>query len=204
MITKPDPLEKTTRIPFRFVNGKFVHYGDNTEITELTEGCIGDIVIENFRIKEANRIAEYNTEKVVDFLPKDTKLLARVNSAHVPNDLRNGLAKEGGLIGSSRVELILKDDLRLQLRGTKSGKLLDCRCEVPALSGMIDGTKQPFSVNQAYTRISEHFEPHRVGNGGNVFNLVYYDDEQLGWQPLSTLRDRRQVEYERQKLNTTR
>jgi len=68
MNLKPDPLKKTTRIPFRFVNGRFVHFDDDTEITELLDGCIGDIVIENFKINDANRIKEYNDERPHDAL----------------------------------------------------------------------------------------------------------------------------------------
>jgi hypothetical protein len=204
MNPQPDPLRKTTRIPFKFIGGRFVHFDDGTEINELVEGCIGDIVIENFKIKDAARIADYNAGVEVDFLPEGTKLLARVNPTHVPDDLQKHLVGEGGLIGSGRVEIILENDLRLQLRGTKTAKLLDCKCAVPALAEMKGTIKPPLSVNQALTRISEKFEPHRVGFGGNVFNLVYYEDPKLGWQPLSTLRDRRQIEHERQRSAPTR
>lgn len=198
MNTKPDPLKKTTRIPFRFINGRFVHFDDDTEITELLDGCIGDIVIENFKINDAARTEAYNAEVEVAFLPAGTKLLARVNPRHVPDDFQSYMVEDGGLIGGGRVEIILEGDLRLQLRGTKPARLLDCKCDVPALAGMKDKIKPPLSLNQAYTRISEQFEPHRVANGGNVFNLVYHDDEKLGWQPLDTLRLRKQVEFERQ------
>jgi hypothetical protein len=196
MNLNPDPLKKTTRIPFRFVKGRFLHFDDGTEITELLEGCIGEIIVENFKIKDAARIADYNLEVDIDFLPKDTKLLARVNPEHVPDNLRQCLSKDGNLVGGGRVEIIVGQALRLQLRGTKPAKLLDCECEIPALAELKDKIKPPLSVNQAYTRISEHFEPHRVGNGGNVFNLVYYEDSKLGWQPLSTLREARQIEFE--------
>lgn len=198
MNTKPDPLRKTTRIPFRFVRGRFVHFDDGTEITELVEGCIGDIVIENLKINDATRIKEYNAEAEVDFLPSGTRILARVNSTNVPAELRERLSEQGAMIGDVRVEIILENDLRLQLRGTKPAKLIDCKCSIPALEGLLDKDKQPFSVNQAYTRISEHFEPHRLSHAGNVFNLVYFYDTKLGWQPLSIQRDRCQAKHERQ------
>jgi hypothetical protein len=190
MNSKPDPLKKTTRIPFRFVKGKFVHLGDGTEINELTEDCIGDILVETWKVTNADRVQEYDTEVEVDFLPKGTKLLARVNSTHVPDRLRERLSEEKAMIGDVTVEIMLEEDLRLVLRGTKPAKLVDCKCFIPALQGLIDKNKQPFSVNQAYARISEVFEPHRRSNTGNVFNVVHYYDAQLGWQPLRTLRDR--------------
>jgi hypothetical protein len=203
MTSNPDPLKKTTRIPFRFKNGRFVHFDDDTEITELAEGCIGDIVIENFKITDEARLNEYNAEVEVPFLAKGTKLLARVNENHIPDALQSGLSDVKALIGGARVEIILVDDLSLRLRGTKLAKLGDCRCSVPALDGLLPKGKEPRSVSQAFTRISEFFEPHRVSTGGNVFNLVHYYDEKLGWQPLSTLRDRQQIEFERQKPDRT-
>jgi len=35
---KLDPLAKTTRIPFRAVDGRLVHFFDGKPITELSEG----------------------------------------------------------------------------------------------------------------------------------------------------------------------
>lgn len=187
-----DSYDKRTRIPFRFVKGKFLHFDDETEITELRENCVGEIVVENFQIKDATRIALYNTEREVDFLPKGTQLLARVSERNIPAELQSQTNDEGRLIGGARVAIILEEDLRLQLRGTKRARLVDCKCRIPALPD-IEETKR-FSVNQAFTRISERFEPHRVSSGGNVFNDIYYKDAKLGWQPLRTLRDRRTVE----------
>ena len=189
---KYDSYDKTTRIPFRFVKGKFVHYDDGTEISELIEDCIGDIVVENFQIKDRDRIVRYNTEVEVDFLPQGTRLLARVSERNIPEALQSKLTDDGRLIGGARVEIILVDDLRLQLRGTKHARLVDCRCKIPALPDV--EPSKCFSVNQAFTRITEHFEPHRVASGGNVFNLVYYEDSKLGWQPLRALRDQRMIE----------
>src|SRR5437773_702971 len=108
---RPDPLKKTTRIPFRFVKGNFVHFDDGTEITELLDGCIGDIVIENFKINDKALVNEYNIETDVDFLPSGTTLLARVNARNVPEKLRKKLTPEGDLIGDVRVAIILKEDL---------------------------------------------------------------------------------------------
>ena len=195
---KHDPLAKTTRIPFKVVYGKLVHFYDGKPITELREGCSGDIVIEDFKIEEQTRVLQYNAGAEVDFLPTGTRILARVNSSNVPAERREGLSEQGAMIGDVRVEIILEDDLQLQLRGTKPAKLMDCKCSIPALEGLLDKEKQPFSVNQAYTRISEHFEPHRLSHAGNVFNLVYFYDTKLGWQPLSIQRDRCQARHERQ------
>src|SRR5205814_6692067 len=80
--------------------------------------------------------------------------LARVNSTNVPERLREQLSEEGAMIGDRRVAITLEDDLRLLFRGTKPAKLLDCKCSVSALEGLLDEDKEPFSVNQAY-RIRE-------------------------------------------------
>jgi hypothetical protein len=82
------------------------------------------------------------------------------------------------------VELVLDEPLNLRKRGSKSPRLEDVRCHVPALR---DATYQ--SLNEAYRRISEVFEPTRRSAGGNVFlNVYYFDEDRSSWRPLGELR----------------
>jgi hypothetical protein len=192
---KHDPLAKTTRIPFKVLNGKLVHFYDGKPITELRDGCTGDIVIEDFKIKDPARVLQYNAGADVDFLPEGTRLLARINPRSVPEHLRKFVI-HNKQIGSA-VEICLTGKLVLFLRGTKEGTLLPCGCAVPALEKQLE-EKPPISINQAYSAIATYFEPDRRSNTGNVFNCVYYLQEPLGvWQPLRDLRDRKQADHER-------
>ena len=95
---KHDSLAKTTRIPFKVVSGKLVHFYDGKPITELREGCSGDIVIEDFKIEGRTRVLQYNAGAEVDFLPSGTRILARVNSTNVPAELRERLSEEGSAL----------------------------------------------------------------------------------------------------------
>jgi hypothetical protein len=191
-----DSLEKRTRIRFKVADGKLVHFYDGTPISELREGTIGEIIVNDFEIKDEARVRQYNLEADVDFLPEGTRLLARISTQSVPEHLRKRLHPEGNYTGDSAVEIILQTDLRLHLRGTKEAQLLPCVCEVPALAEIVKD-ELPASLNQAYTLISTHFEPHRRSHTGNVFNCVFYCPEPLYlWQPLKTLRDQYQAEHE--------
>ena len=59
----------------------------------------------------------------------------------------------------------------LGLRGTKPALLRQVECHIPHLDLAVN------SLNQAYTRISEVFEPHRRSHTGNVFERCAYFDK---------------------------
>lgn len=56
------------------------------------------------------------------------------------------------------------------LRGTKTANLKKCKCDIPSLDLEVN------SINQAYTKISEKYEPSRASHAGNVFRKVFYRD----------------------------
>ena len=53
--------------------------------------------------------------------------------------------------------------------------------------------REAFSLNQAYTLISQKYEKHRGSHTGNVFNKVFYQEGD-DYYPLETLRN--QIVYE--------
>ena len=60
---------------------------------------------------------------------------------------------------------------------------MNCPIDIPFLN------KKAVSVNQAYTIISTEFEKYRRSHTGNVFNKVYYKDENTNtWSKLDNLR----------------
>ena len=194
---KHDPLEKRTRIPFKIAGGALVHFYDGAPINELREGTIGDLVVNDFAVGDEARIKQYNAEREVVFLQKGTHLLARISTQSVPPTLKKWLINNKKFIGASAIAIILQEDLRLLLRGTKEAQLLPCPCNVPALAEITEIEELPASVNQAYTLISRHFEPHRRSNSGNVFNCVFYRPEPLDiLYPLRHLRDQLQADHE--------
>lgn len=194
---KHDPLEKRTRIPFKVAGSKLVHFYDGAPINELREGTIGDIIVNDFAVGDQSRVKQYNAEREVVFLLKDTQILARISPQSIPPKLREWLIEGKKFIGASAIEIILREDLRLRLRGTKEAQLLPCPCVVPALAEIAETEELPASVNQAYTLISRYFEPHRRSHTGNIFDCVFYRPEQIDiWQPLRHLRDQLQADHE--------
>lgn len=192
-----DSFEKRTRIPFKVAGGKLVHFYDGKPIIELREGTIGDLVVNDYSVGDKARIEQYNAEREALFLPEGTRLLARISNHSVPKSLREWLVVGEKFIGASAVEIYLTKDLKLRLRGTKEAQLLPCPCDVPALAPITEQEGLPASVNQAYTLITKHFEPHRSSTGGSVFNCVFYCQEPLKiWQPLKHLRDQFQADHE--------
>lgn len=82
------------------------------------------------------------------------------------------------------MEIVLDDRLLLITRGTKRAVLADASCVIPALGGL-----KASSLNEAYRRISERFEPERRSVGGNVFRSVYYfEPSTASWRPIGELR----------------
>ena len=130
---KRSPFDATTRIPFKVVEGKLVHIYGGGEITELRNGAIGDIVVKTADLTDEGRLKQYNSEKIVDFLPKGAKLRARVKTKSIPEALKKGFLPVSTEPDTAYVEIILQQDLQLQLRGTKDARLMPCSCLVPFL-----------------------------------------------------------------------
>lgn len=52
-------------------------------------------------------------------------------------------------------------------------------------------TDQPMaSLNHAYTKLSEVFEPWRISHTGNIYSRVLYQERNKQWYPLDVLRNR--------------
>ena len=116
-----------------------------------------------------------------------TPLLCRVSGRQVPKELLSTCRVEAvpdSPIPGAFVEVLLEEPLYLWSHGTKRATLKPARCTVPALKDL-----RAESLNEAYRRISERFEPHRRSVGGNVFRCVYYFEPALDqWRPIGELR----------------
>jgi hypothetical protein len=164
-------------IPVVIKNGKveFLH----GELPRLREKTIGNLFIPDYGFQ--------NPKDVERFLLIETiVILAAGTTLHAP-------MKDMG-----DKEIILEEPLRLTFRGTKKPALKDCRCTLPSLRSTAR------SVNEAYTRLSEKYEPRRRGHGGNVFRKVLYlpKGEHL-WQPLDELRLEKQIEFQKKLFSLT-
>jgi hypothetical protein len=59
------------------------------------------------------------------------------------------------------------------------------------------------SLNHAFTRLSERYETHRIAHTGNVYEKVFYQEENERWYPLDDLRQGVLHEVERKLLVAT-
>ena len=165
-------------IPVEIKNGKVEFlYGT---LPPLKEKTIGSLLIPDYGFQNPKDIEQFLLTETVEFLPAKTNLRA-------PMKLRLGSA----LDDVRDEEIILEEPLELTFRGTKKPVLKDCRCTLPSLK------VKARSLNEAYTKLSEKYEPHRRGHGGNVFQKVFYlPPGQHNWQPLEELRLAKQIAFQ--------
>jgi hypothetical protein len=166
-------------IPVVVKNGKVEFlYG---VLPKLREETVGRLFIPDHGFQNPKDVEQFLLTGEVELLPAKTTLRA-------PMKLRLGSA----LNDVRDEEIILEEPLELTFRGTKKPVLKDCRCTLPSLK-----TKAR-SLNEAYTKLSEKYEPHRRGHGGNVFQKVFYLPKgQHQWQPLDELRLAKQIEFQK-------
>lgn len=188
-----EPEKRTVVIPVRVKkDGRLTLLYDDGELPPLREGAVGELRLPAHALPEewAQLLSAHN---VVQLLPAEAALWVEVASEK-PLDAKFGEHRRQGNIrelkwrGNWLVKVILKAPLCLLWRGTKKPTLLPCRCYIPALDKWAD------SLNEAYSHISEAFEPHRRSHTGNVFKLCYCDEK--GLCPLDALREEKQAECE--------
>lgn len=91
------------------------------------------------------------------------------------------------------VPVSLREDLRVRLSVGKPVELEPCPCHIPALGRDAD------SLNEAYTLISEQYEPYRRSHTGNVYLKAYLFSVEGGLLRavrLDELRNNMQAELE--------
>lgn len=157
-------------IPVVVKNGKVEFlYGT---LPPLKEKTIGSLFIPAHGFQNPDDVERLSRTETVEFLSTGTTLHAPMKD--IPYQ-----------------DIILEKPLRLTFRGTKKPVLEDCPCKLPSLKITVR------SLNEAYTKLSEKFEPHRRGHGGNVFQKVFYlPPGQHNWQPLDELRLAKQIAFQ--------
>ena len=181
----PDWAARSVSIPVKVVEGQILAL-DGGCLPELTE-CIGDLVVPAFAVKNPQDLETLTKAEVRQLFDSETRLLCRVSGRHIPDALIERCRVEpvpDSAAPGAFVEIVLEEPLLLTTYGSKRATLNPVRCSIPALNGM---TAE--SLNEAYRRVSERFEPKRRAVGGNVFRSVYYFDSYRDqWRPIGELR----------------
>jgi hypothetical protein len=159
---------------------------DPSGLPQLSDGT-GMLMVPASSFKKAEQLESFRREVITNLLAEGTILLCRVGWKRVPAALRPR-CKRARLEHSARygafVEVVLAGALKLRMMGAKKGSFEDVRCIVPALQ------LEAASLNEAYRKISEKFEPDRRSFGGSVFQSMYaFEPHNRRWVPLEDLRD---------------
>lgn len=191
----PDSSEKRVHLPVRIVNGqvRFL-YGKGRKMPTLRDGATGHIVLAADDLLDEEWKLELTLERRVDILPEGSRVLLGMRRERIPKEHRVAFYAPEGPMPEEVANLVfvsvkLEKPLVLHLRGTKTAVLEGGDCLIPALE------LKAFSLNHAYTLLSQILEPARLSHTGNVFKKGLYRDDK-GWHLLDDLRARHQWEME--------
>lgn len=190
-----DPFAKTINLPARVVDGelRFFHGG---ALPVLKDGAICDLIVSTHDLLQPETAGWLQEEYPVEIVPAGQVVLLGVSSEGIPPELRDTTVEVNDKVWvkdySRFVEVRLEEPLRLLLRGDKNAVLCPCHCRLVSMP-----TFEAHSLNHAYTRVSEVFEPGRRSRGGNVFRVAYVRAANETWHRLDDIRDRYQCQVER-------
>lgn len=171
------------RLAVRIRDGQVV-LADGTPIPALHKDALAELIVDAFSLANDEDRRRLTREAAHEILPRGTLLWARVKLDEIPSALRVFRESKKALNHSAHdfVQFVAEEPIRLIASEGNLPVLAECKCRIPALPHV--GCS---SVNEAYTRISEQFEPSRRSHTGNVFACVFVEDAGL-LRPLSKLR----------------
>ena len=146
---------------------------------------MGELVLDVDQLKDPSLAESLQQEKIVEILREETTVLLGLSTTSIPLD------RSGELIAPEQLhilapyafaEVIVKEALRLKVRGWKHAQLLACLCYIPLLQ------REAISLNHALTLLSEEYETERAAHTGNVFKQGFVELEDV-WRPLQSIRD---------------
>ncbi|MGI8402222.1 MAG: hypothetical protein ACR2NS_11570 [Gemmatimonadaceae bacterium] len=200
MLIPDDEHGRTVKVPVRIVGGAFKpFYGGPWP--PLKEGTIGDVIMPTSAFIQPHDAAILNAPLTSRILRKWVRLLVGVNQPVLPTLPCKSIELEFVGVYRGFVELHLRDNLYLKLRGTKRACLLPCDCYVPSLR------LKAASLNEAYMKISESYEPWRRSHTGNAFTHMFFKttprygkkalaDSETVWESLDSVRRRLELRLE--------
>ncbi|SOY48515.1 hypothetical protein [Cupriavidus taiwanensis] len=200
------------RIPVQFINGRweFLYGGP----VPAREGTVADLVLNRGAIVDKNFLALLSKRTEHKILSAGTELLVALTvKPKVPlsDSLRKYLISKSAVslspnyfhvvrsgdtmfvkvsIGGPTEQQIRKHPgndggIWLSVQGTQPKGIVTSQVKVPQ-----EVSETPLdSLNHAFTRLSEEFEPWRKSHTGNIYDRVLYQEKNKSWYPLNVLRD---------------
>ena len=202
----PDPHKvKNVALPVRIVKGRVTFfYSKGGKMPALQDGAIGELVLPEYAVLDGTVKQAIAEEREVRLLESGEPVLLGYNGNLIEAEYRERTQKWDDTLPmvaglTCLVQVFMTEPLSLLLRGTKKAQLRGGACKIPALDGAEAG-----SLNQAYTLISQQFQPSRRSHTGNVFRVAFCRDRDEDgcerWRRLDDLRDRHVAEYEQEVL----
>ena len=184
----PEKTDRTIRLRVVLSEGVCT-LADGSALPKIKKGAAAELIVHVADLLDDNQRAALLSERGVLFLPRGTRLWARVKEDHIPEKLRQFRVQMTvyPVVPAWGVAFDLRQELNLTLRAAKGAVLADCKCHIPALDF------EAKSVNEACARISTAFEPSRRSHTGNVFNCVFFEGKD-GVRPLADLRMAKEAE----------
>jgi len=173
-------------IPVKVAGKRFV-FAFGGAMPRLIDGAPGELVLDADAVADKYLLKLLQTEQIIDLLDPGASVLIAVRPSKISDDLRlKAYDREPRLheAGVQYIEVELTLPLRLRLSGAKRAAFTGGTCRIAALDG-----RQAISLNQAFTFISEVFEPERQSHVGNAFfRGLYFNDSAQEWSRLEDLR----------------
>jgi hypothetical protein len=207
------------RVPVRLVNFQWeLLYGGPVKVQD---GAIGELHLERMDFTDANFLRALTAKRKVPVLPQDTELRAALTIAEdLDEELRQFLLRRdatehdytarinaqarfvpvtlGGPTEAQRRRGVTNGGLSLWLEGMAPRSIESGTVELPRVRGL----ESVDSLNHAFTRLSEVFEPWRKAHTGSIYERVFYREGSGIWYPLKDLRERVLAGAEREIIQT--
>lgn len=188
-----DKDAKTVKIPVRIVNGQ-VKYFYGGDLPKIKNDVIGELILPEYGISDHLFLNISQKEYEREILPEGSIVMVAVNSNNVPDKYREfteDIITSDLQYNRVFVRVEITEPLRLLCRGSKKAILMETKCKILSLD------REASSINNAYTIISEQFEPERRSHTGNVFSKCYWENDSK-WFPLEILRVLEESNFEEQ------
>lgn len=182
----------TVRIPIRVQDGA-ITYAEKGEMPKLKEGATGTLHVSDDALADTNEHRRFTDGARQMVLPSSASvwMLMRPRPEKEPLDAE----QEDYLQQEQRppmpndkkgvvVRVLLREPLWAQHAGTPDARVEECLCHLPGRPDV-----EADSLNQAYTRLSEVFEPHRTTHTGSIYTKTFWrDTAESRWYSLDALR----------------
>ena len=214
ILMKKAVSERLLKVPVRFIDGKWeLPFGGEVPIKDgsFAELAIARDAISNneFRAKMEkagrHKVLEEGVSLLVSLTVKSERppptnlapLLRKYDE--VSKYIAGGFSGRWTSVAPSFVKIDISgpDDKQSRLYDTKKGGIWLITQGIQAVglgSTTIQLPKEispapVFSLNHAYTILSETFEPWRISHTGNIYSRIFYRELNEKWYPLETLRN---------------